>query len=108
MLPLVLWTVVALVTAALVLVVASAAGGRGDGMRTFLADMVAGVRGIRTRGQGGDRPRPGPEPVDTTIDDFFAAAEVQDPAYLAAEDLTETLARARERASRGVSGLTRR
>jgi hypothetical protein len=46
--------------------------------------------------------------VDSSFDELLAAAEVDDPAYLGVEDLTDTLARARERASRGVSGITRR
>ena len=108
MVTLVVWTLVALAAAALVLVVASAAGGRTGGLRTFWEDMGAGLRGLRSSGDDDARPAPTAEPVDSTIDDLLAAAEVEDPAYLGVEDLTDTLARARERATRGVSGLTRR
>jgi hypothetical protein len=110
MLTLVVWTLVALVAAALVLVVAGAAGGQTGDLRGFLRDLVAGLRGLRTR-PGPDEPAAPVttgEPVDASLDELLAAAEVEDAPYLAVEDLTETLARARERATRGVSGLTRR
>ena len=108
----VLWTLLALAAAAVVLVVAGAAGDGGAdrpaGLRTHLTDARAGVRTWRSERRGEAGPAPVPEPVDTTIDDLLAATAVQDPAYLAVEDLTETLARARERAARGVQGLSRR
>lgn len=106
MLPLVVWTFAALALAAVVLVVASVAGGRTGDVRVFGQDLVAGLHGLRRR--PGGRPAEAPEPVDSSFDELLAAAEVNDPAYLAVEDLTDTLARARERAARGVSGLTRR
>ncbi len=110
MLTLVVWTLVALVAAALVMVVAGAAEGRTGGLHGFLQDFVAGLRELRSRPAAEDRTVPAPvgEPVDASLDELLAAAEVDDAPYLAVEDLTETLARARERASRGVSGLTRR
>ena len=106
MLTLVVWTFVALAVAAAVLVVASVAGGRTGDVRTFARDLVAGLRDLRTR--PAERPAPAPEPMDSSFDELMAAAEVDDPAYLGVEDLADTLARARERAGRGVSGLTRR
>jgi hypothetical protein len=110
MLTLVVWTLVALAAAALVLVVAGAAGGRTGDLHGFLRDLGAGLRELRTRTapDDGAAPVPAREPVDASLDELLAGAEVDDPAYLAVEDLTDTLARARDRASRGVSGLTRR
>ncbi|GAA2728260.1 hypothetical protein [Cellulomonas aerilata] len=114
MLTLVVWTFLALVAAAAVLVVAGSAGGRTGSLRGFFRHLVAGLRALRTRRTApGDDARAdagddSDEPVETSLDELLAAAEVDDPAYLAVEDLTETLARARERATRGVSALTRR
>jgi hypothetical protein len=114
MVAVVVWTFLALVVAASVLILASVAEGRrgesGGGVRAYLDDVRAGVRtwwAARSK-DAARRPTPQAEPVDTHIDDFFAATEVQDPAYVAVEDLTETLALARERAARGVSRITRR
>ena len=107
------WTFLALVVAASVLVVASVADGRGmesGGVRAYLDDVRAGLRTWRAARSKdvAQRPVPPAEPVDTSIEDFFAATEVQDPAYVAVEDLTETLSLARDRAARGVSRITRR
>ncbi|WP_251150644.1 hypothetical protein [Cellulosimicrobium sp. Marseille-Q4280] len=41
-----------------------------------------------------------PKPVDSTMDEFFTATEVSSRAYVDAEELTEVLHRARERATR--------
>lgn len=105
-------TLLALGAAATVLVVASEAGGRDaerpTGFGAYLGDVRSGVRTWRAARCGEDRPAPAAEPVDTTIDDFLDATTVPDPAYLAVEDLTETLTRARERAARGVQGIARR
>ncbi len=110
MLTLVVWTLVALAAAAVVLVVAGAAGGRTGDLRGFLRDLGAGLRELRTRTAPHDDAAPveTAEPVDASLDELLAAAEVDDAPYLAVEDLTETLARARERAPRGVAGLPRR
>ena len=115
MLTMVVWTLVALAAAALVLVVASVAetpsGDGGAGIRGYLDDVRAGVRTLRgERGREARQARRAADEdeVESTLDDFFAATEVQAPAYVAVEDLTETLARARERAARGVQGLSRR
>ena len=113
MLTMVLWTLLALATAILVLVVASAAGGDGEdrptGVHAYLADVRAGVRTWRSERRGGTATsRPAAQPVETSIEDFFAASTERAPAYLGVDDLTDTLARARERATRGVSGLARR
>jgi hypothetical protein len=110
MLTLVVWTLVALAAAALVLVVAGVAEGRTGDLRGFPRDVLAGLRELRSRSaseDGAARVHTA-EPVDASLEELLATAEVDDAPYLAAEDLAETLARARERASRGVSGLTRR
>ena len=112
MVTMVVSTLLALGSAVAVFVVAGAAGGRGQdhpaGARAYLADVRAGLRTWRSERRGGPRPAEGPEPVDTTIADMLDTATVQDPAYLGVDDLTETLARARERAARSVGGITRR
>ncbi|WP_298459583.1 hypothetical protein [uncultured Cellulomonas sp.] len=118
MVTMVVWTLVALAAAALVLVIASVAetptGDGRTGVRGYLQDLRAGVRTLRgERGQHGRGARQARRAADegaaeSTLEDFFAATEVQAPAYVAVEDLTDTLARARERAARGVHGLSRR
>jgi hypothetical protein len=49
-----------------------------------------------------------PKPVDSTMDEFFTATEVSSRAYVDAEELTEVLHRARERATRPLHGHTER
>ncbi|MEK8225079.1 hypothetical protein NKG05_01395 [Oerskovia sp. M15] len=39
------------------------------------------------------------KPVDTGMDEFFAATEVDDPAYIDADEITDVLHRAKERAT---------
>jgi len=99
MISLVVWTLVALGAAALVLVVAGARNGQHGGLRSFLRDLRAGLQERRT-GRSAPSAVADAEPVDTTLDDLFASAEVADEAYLQVEDLTETLAWAREQATR--------
>jgi hypothetical protein len=115
MLALVLGTLVALGLAVAVFVVASVASSTGrvphdgpGGPRAYLADVRSGVRAVRHHRRDGAPTVGTAEPVDTTLGELLATTTVQDPAYLAVEDLTDTLARARERASRGVHGLARR
>ncbi len=112
MLSMVVSTLLALASAVAVFVVAGAAGGRGHdrpaGVRAYLADVRAGMHTWRARRGGAVDGATEPEPVDTTMEEFLDATAVPDPAYLGVEDLTETLARARERAARGVGGITRR
>lgn len=114
MVTLVVWTFVALAAAAFVLVVAGAADSPGAeasaGVRGYVDDLRAGLRTLRSDRRRAGEPRPARTHVDddADLDDFFAATEVQAPAYVAVEDLTDTLARARERAARGMSGLSRR
>jgi hypothetical protein len=112
MVTMVVSTFLALASAAAVLVVASVAGGRGPdqpaGPRAYVADVRAGLRTWRSERRGAAAPVQGPAPVDTTLQEILDTSTAPDPAYLGVEDLTETLARARERAARGVGGLTRR
>ena len=108
---LVVWTLVALGAAAVVMVIASGGsdGVRSGGPRAALADVRAGLASWRARKATPEAVAAvlEPEPVDTTFDEFFAAAEVEDDGYLQLDELTDTLVRARELASRGV-GLVRR
>lgn len=99
MLSIFVWTLVALGAAVLVLVVASVTNGRDGGLRSFLRDLRAGLREWRSRGIAAPVTAIEPEPVDATFDEFFAAAQVDDEAYLRVDDLTDTLAWARARAS---------
>lgn len=103
------WILVALVVAAGVLLLAgSASGGAGD-LREFARDLRNGVAARR-------HPEPEQieaaaiaevEPVDTSMDVFFQEAAVDEDAYLNVDDITDTLARAKDRAVRGMHGLTR-
>ncbi|MBD8079305.1 hypothetical protein [Cellulosimicrobium arenosum] len=76
-----------------------------QGLRAFWRDFRSGLRlgGRRARREEralyvGTVRRP--RPVETSMDDFFAATEVSTPAYVDAEELTDVLHRARERAAR--------
>lgn len=117
MVSLVVWTVVALGTAALVLAVAGGGndgarshdGARSNGPRAALRDVRAGLAAWRLRGTASEETIAvlTPEPVDATLDEFFAAAEVADDGYLQLDELTDTLSRARDLASRGVGRVRR-
>jgi hypothetical protein len=109
MISLAVWTLVALSAAALVLVLAGGGNDsvRGGGPRAAWRDMRAGLAMWRTRGTVSAAAAADPEPVDATMAEFFAAAEVDDDGYLQLEELTDTLNRARELASRGVDRVRR-
>ncbi|MGV8967604.1 MAG: hypothetical protein ACOH2F_15155 [Cellulomonas sp.] len=111
MISLVVWTLVALSAAVLVLVVAGGAndGARSEGPRAVLHDIRAGLADWRNRKTASDTTRAvlEREPVDATLDEFFAAAEVDDDGYLQLDELTGTLSRARDLASRGVGRVRR-
>ena len=108
-----LWTVLAVIAAAGVLLVASVAGtGSEDhgGFRGFVRDLRRGV---------GARRHPAPEqveaarvaeqePVEVTIDEMFRVAAVDEDPYLQVDDLTDALGRAGRKAARSVPGLGRR
>ena len=111
MVAMVLWTFFMLGVAAVVLVAASVAGGSRqgpDGVRAYLHDVRAGLRTWRAERRGEEPPVAVAEPVDTSFEEFLDATTVHDPAYLGVEDLTDTLARTRDRATRGVPGFGRR
>jgi len=106
MISLVLFTVLALGTAVLVLVVASMRGGHDGDARMFAADVRAALRARFGRGATAPAATE-PAPVDATLDELFASAEV-DEAYLQLDDLAETITWARERANRvGRLGVDR-
>ena len=105
-----LWIVVALGTAVVVIGAASVAGGRSGGIRTVLADMRTWLREWRANNREPAAAPAEPEPVDTTLGELFASAQVAGDGYLQVDELAETLTWAREqatRASRSV-GLGRR
>ncbi len=100
MAPVLLWIVVALVSAAAVFVVASLAGGGSGGVRQFLADLRAGLRRGRDDGEGGvfaDARKDlveAAEAESSSVDEIFVIGEPQESAYLGTEDIARTLGRA--------------
>lgn len=103
------WILIALVVAAGVLLLAGAASGETGDVREFVRDLRHGIAARR-------HPEPEQieaaaiaeaEPVDLTMDVFFSEAAVDEDAYLHVEDITDTFSRAKERAVRGMHGLTR-
>ena len=71
-----------------------------QGLRAFWRDFRSGLRRGRREAAGAAHVgtvQPS-RPVDTSMDEFFAATEVSTPAYVDAEELGEVLHRARERA----------
>lgn len=99
MISIVVWTLVALGAASLVMVIASASTGETSGIRSFPRDLRAGLNQWRARGTAAPIAAE-PEPLDSTFDEFFAAAEVDDEPYLQVDDLADTLTRAKDRAAR--------
>jgi hypothetical protein len=73
-----------------------------QGLRAFWRDFRSGLFHGRRRQGSGEPVRPVrlPRPVETSMDEFFAATEVSTPAYVDAEELGEVLHRARDRAVR--------
>ncbi|GAA1727549.1 hypothetical protein GCM10009809_24090 [Isoptericola hypogeus] len=97
MITFVVWVLGSLVLAAVVFLVANVMERRdpstdeAPGLRRFVRDFVSGLR-RRDR-------RSGPAaPVDTDMDDFFAATIESAPAYVDAEELSDVLQRARAQA----------
>jgi hypothetical protein len=94
----VVWCLLSLVLAVAVFLVASVMerldtteDGAPGGARAFWADFRAGLRRER-------RQTAVPEPMDTDMDDFFAATIESAPAYVDADQLTDALQRARVQA----------
>ncbi len=69
------------------------------GLKGFWRDFVSGLTSWRRSRRDGRTDGPAVEPVDTGMDEFFAATEVDDPAYIDADEITDVLHRARERAT---------
>jgi len=108
MISIVVWTVVALGTALLVMVVAGVTNTEAGGVRAFRRDLSAGLRDWRARGIAAPIVTAEPAPVDATFDEFFAAAQVDDEAYLQLDDLADTLVRARRQATRAGRSVASR
>jgi len=107
MISLVIFTVLAVGTAVLVLVVAGMRNGHEGDARMCAEDVRAALRARFARGATAPAATE-PAPVDATLDELFAFAEVDDEAYLQLDDLAESLTWARERASRvGRMGVDR-
>ena len=113
-----LWTVLALLAAGAVMLVASVAGGTSGGMAQFLADLRAGLsRQPDAEPESDDQAddeavllpasQVGDRDGDSGIDQIFTLGR-PGPGYVAPEELSETLDRARQRAARGVAMITRR
>jgi len=69
------------------------------GLKGFWRDFVSGLTSWRRSRRDEHAGRSTVEPVDTGMDEFFAATEVDDPAYIDADEITDVLHRARERAT---------
>lgn len=110
MLPVLVWTLVALVAAAAVVLVASAASGEGRRGAGFLADLRAGVAARRhPDAEDVAATRAAEiEPVDVPLDEFLRATAVDDDGYLQVDEVRDVLTKARDRAVRGVQSLGHR
>lgn len=119
MIAVVVWTIVALVSGAGVLLVASVATSERGDARGEDRDLRAGltelrrsaarlVTGRRRAPEETEALRAASEPVDVRLDEFLRVAAVEDDGYLQADDLTDALSRAREKAARSVPRIGRR
>ena len=108
-------SLVALVVAFGVLVVAGSASGDTVAIRDFIRDLRNGVRDLRISlaARWGRQPADDvelddePEPVDLSLAALLRESAEEDDGYLHVDDITETLARARDRAVKGLHGLAR-
>jgi len=107
-------SIIALVVAFGVLVMAGAESGDSDdtgGKGTvagFVSDLRNGIAARRGRTPVDDvQEDDEPEPVDLSMEALFREASVDDDGYLHVDDITETFARARDRAVKGLHGLSR-
>lgn len=102
---------VALVVALVVLVLAGAeSGDTGDTGETgvvagFVRDLRNGIAARRGRVPADDLVDE-PAPVDLSIEALFREAAEDDDGYLHVDDITETFARARERAVKSLHGIS--
>jgi len=108
-------SLVALVVAFGVLVVAGSASGDTVAIRDFIRDLRNGVRDLRIglAARWGRQPADDvelddePEPVDLSLAALLRESAEEADGYLHVDDITETLARARDRAVKGLHGLAR-
>jgi hypothetical protein len=98
--------VIALLVAAGVLLVASVAGGA---RAVDESPWQAFRRGwaARHESDGESAAAVAAEPVDLSLSEFLTATAERGEGYLQVDELTETLTRAREKATRSVPGLRR-
>lgn len=76
------------------------------GIRGFWRDFRSGLTRWRRRSDDDRAAAASAAPVDTGMEEFFAATEVADPAYMDADEITDVLHRARERAAHTLHGAT--
>lgn len=110
MAPVVVWIIVALLTAVVVLVVAGAVSARGGGPRSFVADLRSGLRRDGRRGliSGLREEMAEVDDVETgSVEDIFAVGHPAEQDYLRAGDLVQQLGRSSGR-SRDPVQLSRR
>lgn len=103
------WSLIVLVLAIGVLILAGTESGETWSIREFVRDLRSGVT-ARRRARSGQPLSPNEvedEPVDISMEALFRETSVDDDdAYLRVDEITETLTRAKDMALRGVHGLT--
>lgn len=88
-----LFTVVtiAVLVSVLVVVLAAAASPDSHGVRAFVRDLRAGLSARFGRDRAAVEPEVEVEPVDTSLDEFFAATATDQSAYFAADGLAHRI-----------------
>jgi|GEM_PF-2450366 len=99
---LVIPVVVAVIVSLLVVVAAAFASPEGQGFRAFFRDLRSGLSD--RLGAGRSERTPDVEPVDSSLEDFFAATATDQDAYVAADGLANTI----ESVVDGVTARARR
>ena len=94
--------IIAVVVSLAVLAAAAFVSPDGQGVRGFFQDLRAGIADRFGANRG--RARLDVEPVDTSLDDFFAATATQQDAYVAADGLANRI----EHVVDGVTSRSRR
>lgn len=87
---LVIPVLVAVIASVAVIVAAAAVSADGQGVRDFFRDLRGGLSARFGAGRD-EAPAEELEPVDTSLDDFFAATTTQESAYVAADGLASTI-----------------
>ena len=82
---------IAVLASVVVVVLAAAASPESDGVRAFFRDLRGGLVARFGRDRAAGRPEEDVEPVDTTLDDFFAATATDETPYFAADGLASRL-----------------